>query len=308
MKNKIVGFIFAFILFLIASVIVFNSINLVFSVVSNYKSISAVSLAPIPLLIFTFEIVAIMISAYRIIVLKRDLYQIKRFYSILMMILSVLGIVFSIILGTVVYHTFVGEYVFVAYPLIMLIIQIIFFIVSLLGFVFNSFGKGAKEIKEIDDEVATKYRHSVKHVFKTIGFVLFIIFAMERMGALLLLPMLASPVNWPLALPYYIQLIFPTLCLCLYLLYRDFNFLNKNRYMFIALVVVIGYSLFSMIFTISMSNLYGPNLINSIANIQHLERLVVYPVVFILMYIVCLVLPFISLIVKIIKTLKNKNS
>lgn len=282
------------VLFLLSAVITFYSLNLFYSVVSNYEAITKVIFVGFPMYMLVADIIAVMFFVYRSQILKKNSEHMRKLYLLLVLIFSTIGLVFSIITGTYVYGSFTKSYVFIGYPLVMLIVHALLVIAS--GYLF------AKTVKKINAEQITKNEHSTaKHVFFTIGMSLFLLFALDRLGALLLLPLLASPRNGHLAIPYYIQLAVPTIALVCALVYKNCDIKNKEAFKFISLLSIVVFSAFSMIFTIMMSKIYANDFVNTISNIQHIERLVKYPVVFGATYIIGLLLPLISLIIQFFK-------
>ena len=108
---------------LMIAVITFFTWNLISSLVSNYQSLTMTSISSLPMVMFMIELFVILFAVFDHIVLKRkDAYYYRK-YSLILASFAIVGIVTSILDGTIVYHTFVGDYIFIGFPLFMLIIH-----------------------------------------------------------------------------------------------------------------------------------------------------------------------------------------
>lgn len=296
MKN--LKFALSVIVALMLSIICYYVSNLFFSLVSNYAALSLTSISMLPLVFIFASLLTISILFYKVSVRQtKDVFFVRR-YSLLVSIFSLLGFVFAILCGTIVYHTFVGRYVFPGYPLFTLIINAI-----LLGLGVYEFVILTLKIKK--ENLVKGYKTSIKGGFKTFGIVMLSLFAMNRLGALLIVGVWYSPIDGAYVLPYVFQLLVPSLVLTTYILKTDF--LKEGNVPFYMLVGILGYSLFSLLYMVIVSHNAYPLTINPLSAIQSLERLTKMPIDFVVMYLVTIGLPSALLIRKLIIHLLNKK-
>ena len=292
----------ATLLVLMIGVITFFTWNLIFSFVSNYQSISATSLSGLPMIIFMIEIYVVLFGIFNYIVLqRRDAYFFRK-YSIITFSFAVVGIVTSIVCGTFVYHTFVGDYVFAAYPLFMLIIHILFLGISgYLGFV---------SIKQISQEKPEKsWKNARFYWVREVLVAFMLMFALEKLGGLVLLPLLYSSYDGVYVIPFYIQLLVPTFIFVSYMV--DRHYLHNKKVNIVLSSIALCYSILSLLYMFLMHkfmvNPY-PTLVNPLSPILQLERLVKKPYGFIILYAFCLIYSCVTLILNIIRLAKEKKA
>ncbi len=281
------------------SVISFYSFNLIFTVVANHKSLDAVSLSGLPLILFMIILIIILMAGWRFLKRKETDLYFARYYSIVVLAMSFVGFALSIVTGTFVYHTFVGPYVFTAYPLIMLIVYVL-----LMGGAAASIYLISKNIK--DNNVEKTYKGTVAYGFREAGIGILIAYALDRLGAFVLLPIYFSSYDGAVTIPYIIQLIIPAYVVFTYVTHEFFG-ANRKR-TFILSCVALGYTIFSLIYMIAMSKGNYPATINSLSMIQQFERLVTFPVSAIFLYGVSFVIPFLNALNNGIVLLREKKA
>lgn len=286
------------ILILMLSVIVFYTSNLLFSVVSNYEAVSKTSLAFLPLAFITAILVTLLICAYRFYIRKiNDMYFI-RLYSILILVFSVLGLAFSIVVGTYVYDGFTKRYIFHNYPLFTLIINVIFLLISGYGLFYS-------ERKIVKENAPRIYKSNAAYALRTLGVSMLLVFALNRLGAFCLLPIYYSTTDGAYLIPYYIQLLIPALIMVNYCIFENCG--QNRKIPLISSAIALGYTIFSLIYMIILSHNNYPLCLNAITAIQLFERLVKYPVNLLVMYVVSFSIPFLSLLNQFIKVIKNNK-
>lgn len=283
---------------LIVSVVTFFTFNLVFSAVSNYENVTRVILSLFPMFFFMCELVTLMMGAYYFFLKKRRDPYFFRQYSITLGVFALLGIVFSILTGTVVYHGFFKENIFDAYPFIMLLAH-----AAILGL---SLRFAIPACKTIAKEKPEKTFIVPKLYFVRMMFlVLIFVYALERLGAFTLLPVYYSDVDGAVVIPYFIQLLVPTLILVTYVIHEDF--LRNRKVTIILSSIAFGYSLFSMIYMLCVAHNAYPLTINPLSAINQFERLIRYPISHILLYGLSLLLSGLNLLNNVIMIIKGKR-
>ena len=133
-------------------------------------------------------------------------------------------------------------------------------------------------------------------------------FALERLGAFVLLPTYFSSYDGAYVIPLYIQLLIPTLCVALYMV--DRHWLHSKKLNIILLSIGFGYSLLSFIYMVCLPKMLGGNygpIVEPLAPIMQLERLIKSPYGFMILYALCFLFSGINLVLNIIRLLKEKK-
>lgn len=273
---------------LILSVIAFYTFNLIFIVVANHAALDIVILAGIPMILLFINLMIGLVAAYRFLmkkgIYKPDLYYV-RYYAYVIGAISLVGLGMSIFTGTAIYGSFVKDYVFKCYPLIMLIS----FVLMLTGCVYLIVSI-TKKIKT--EKIEKTYKGTFVFGLREAGISILAMYALERLGAFVLIPFYWSSYDSVYSLPYLIQLLVPTLVVVTYILHEDF--FRNRKLTFILSSSLLAYSLFSLIYMVAMSKGNYPLTINSLSPIQQFERLVCYPISAIILYGVSLLIPFLN--------------
>ena len=293
--------ILAVLLVLMVAVITFYTWNLIFSIVSNYQALTLVSLSGLPLIIFMCVIYALLFATFDYIVLKRHDPYLFRKYSIVVGCFSIVGIVCSIIDGTLIYGTFVGDYVFLAYPLFMLIVFVLLLGISVY-FAVISIRKIIQEKNEKPAKISKLYW------LREVLVALMLMFALERLGAFVLLPTYFSSFDGAYVIPFYIQLLVPTLCFVSYMV--DRHWLHNKKVNIILSSIALGYTLMSLTYMLILANAlkeFYPLIVNPLSPILQLERLIKLPIGFIVIYAFSLIYPLTQLCINIVKLIKEKK-
>ena len=298
---KLLKNVLATLVVLMVAVITFFAWNLITSIISNYQSMSIVAISGLPFIIFMITLYVILFGIFDYIVLKRrDPYLFRKF-SIFVFVLSVLGIVTSILDGTIVYHTFVGDYVFAGYPLFMLIIFSLLLCASgYFGFI---------SIRQIVKEKPEKtWQNGKLYWLRETLVALMLIFALERLGGFVLLPLIYSSFDGAYVIPVYIQLLVPTLCFVSYMV--DRHWLHNKKVNIIFSSIALGYTVISLTYMLILANAFKdiyPLIVNPLSPIMQLERLVTKPVGFIVLYGFSIIYPLTMLIINVVKLVKEKK-
>lgn len=283
-------------LLLMISVITFFTFNLIFSLVSNYAAITLTTMSCVPMVMFMCEIVVFCFAIFNYKVLKRNDHYFFRKYSIIIGSFALIGVVFSIICGTVIYHTFVGDYVFDFYPLIMLIAHSLFLILS-------SY-RAYVSIKEITlNKPKREWKNPKLYWLRELFIAEMFVFALERLGAFVLLPMYFSSYDGIYVLPVYIQLLVPTLTFITYMIHE--HWLHNRKVTIVLSAIGFGYTVLSMTYILIIAKNSYPLVINPLTPIMQLERLTVYPIGFIILYGFSLLIPGFNLFNNVLKSIKE---
>jgi len=273
--------------------------NILFSVVSNYEAITNVILAGGPLLFFGLILECVAIYFYRNIVkhIHDDLS--KKQISLMVAIFGTCGMITSICCGTFVYHSFFASYIFTAYPLIMLIANAVFTAVSVQNFVFYT--RKMKQTKEVIIRKTT-----FKEVIRTIGVIFLLIYSLDRLGAFFLTPVFYSRNNGYMALPYYLQLSVPFALVASFLIYRDIlKGKARDKFGTISTIVILIVSILTTAYTGIMSRYTYPYFVQTVSSIQHFERLITFPIDYVVMVIITCVLQVLNLLDHFVKYIKS---
>ena len=291
----------ATLLVLMIAVITFFTWNLIISFVSNYQALSPTSLSSLPMVIFMIEIFVVLYALFDYICLgRRDAYLFRK-YSIIVGSFALAGIAFSIVAGTYVYHTFIGDYVFSAYPLFMLIIHALFLGISeYIGFI---------AFREISQEKPEKTWKNPRFSWvRRVLIAFMLMFAFEKLGAVVLLPLLWSSYDSVYVIPFYFQLLVPMFLFVAYMV--DRHWLHNKKVNIILLSIGFGYSLLSFIYMVCLPKMLGGNygpIVEPLAPIMQLERLIKSPYGFMILYAFCFLFAGINLVLNIIRLLKEKK-
>jgi len=295
---KILRNILAVLVVLMISVITFFSFNLLFSFVSNYQAISKTSLSWIPMMMFMCEIYVALFAIFNYVDLKRKDVYFWRKYSIMMGCFALVGLATSIVVGAFVYGTFVGDYVFVAYPLVMLLVHTL-----LLGLsCYIAFVSIRLIIKEKPERM-WKNKHSYR--VKEFAIAQLLVFGMEKLGSIVLLPLIWSSYDSVYVIPFYIQLLMPMALFVVYMI--DQHWKHSMKLNVILYGSILAYSLFSLIYMLVASHNNYPTFVNPLSPIMQLERLVTSPIGFVILYLVSVFTSFVLLIGSASKIIVDKK-
>ena len=259
------------------------------------------SISSLPMVVFMCQLFVMLYAAYDHNVLKRkDAYFYLK-YSIILGCFAIVGIVTSILDGTIVYHTFTGDYIFAGFPLFMLIIHGVLLGISLYLLI-PSIIEICKEKPE--KPVKNPRFFGVRRVL--VAFML--MFALEKLGGLVLLPIYWSSYDSGYVVPFLIQFLVPTFLVVCYFIDRQYK--HDKKLNIILLSSAFGYSLLSMIYMLILCNIWKGfymNIANPLSPIMQLERLLTKPLGAIILYAFCFLYSGINLVLNIIRYLKEKK-
>ena len=287
---------------LMIAVITFFTWNLIASFVSNYQSLSMTSISSFPMIALMIELFVILFAIFEHVELKRrDAYFYKK-YSIILLCFALVGIVTSILDGTIVYHTFIGDYIFFAFPLFMLIIHAVFLGISLYLLI--------PSIMQICKEKPEKTWKNTRFYWVRQTLVAFMLmFALEKLGGLVLLPIYWSSYDSGYVVPMLIQFLVPIFLFVAYMIDRYFK--HDKKLNIILLSIALGYTILSMTYMLIMCIVWKGfymNIANPLSPILQLERLITRPLGAIILYAFCLLYSGINLVLNIVRLAKEKKA
>ena len=273
-KNVILAWIF---IAIFASFTAFYTTNLILFDVGNntygFQDLGIiVSLAGF---IVTLDFVVLTIFIIRSLKNKNNMRQFVKTYSTIIAAFSLVGIVCSILTGTVFYSSLLAPYPFPGYGLICLIIHSLSLVASLLiRFYF---------VKKLPEDTETK-KLTFKQVMKSIGYGLLFYFAYDRLGALLCAPIYVEPSTLYMTFLFYIYLTVPMMVVVyVSLFYFDITTDNSKGKIIFA-IVIIALNLFTGLPTILIGWL-NPLFVSTVSPAVGLERLASMPVVILIHFV-----------------------
>lgn len=296
MLKKNIGFTISAILVLAISLLVFYVSNFIFIIIGNHAALDLVIFAGFPMYLITASVVTFFISSYRYQIKNQKDSYFVRHYGRLYTVFGFIGLLFSLFVGVVVYKSFFKDYIFFGYP----------FFTALLNAGICAFGVylWIKSQKKINKGEQRTFKPDWKYNLKTLGLTLLLLFALNRLGAFLLIPCYYSDIDGAWTLPYLFELLVPATCMVAYCV-KD----NKkdSKIPLISGIICLSYSIISLIYMIVVSVGRYPLTLNSLSVIQQLERLIKIPSAFILLYAVSILIPLISIILHLIKSKKENH-
>ncbi|MBO4667723.1 MAG: hypothetical protein J5666_06355 [Bacilli bacterium] len=174
-------------------------------------------------------VILVMLVLYIIRVYKHPDCQkrISRLYLIIAIVMGVIGVVGAVLGGVKVYGTFTGKHPFPGYLIIFMILNILIIGCAVCGLVF------LKKMKEDTGKV----KINAKHVFKTIGWFLFISMMFNRLGMLLGASSYIYLRNLYKTFPFYLYLLMPVF-LGVLVLMSPFEILDRKKRFILGLVAL----------------------------------------------------------------------
>ena len=191
--------------------------------------------------------------------------RISRLYLIIASVIGLIGIVGAILGGVKVYGTFVGKHPFPGYLIIFMILNILVLGAAICGLVF---------LKKMKDDTG-KVKVGPKHVFKTIGWFLFISMMFNRFGMFLGMPAYIYLRNLYLTFPFYIYLLMPVF-LGVLIAMKNFELLDRKKLFLMGLIALgVNVVLFAYIALMGINN---TAFVSSLSQCMPLERMASKPI------------------------------
>lgn len=269
----------------LASVVVFMATNMLMSDVANYENgfSGKLVISTIPFFVFVVEIISFLIFFVRYLN-RSQIYRNSqiRSYSIQFVVHSFIGIVTTILAGTLVYGSFLAPYPFSGALIIALIVHILFFSFSL----FVAIYMGVHRLPEEE-----RYVYGFSHVFMTILWAVFAFFALNKLGAFFYSFFYMDYQYFWFTIIFYISLLSPALILLyLTLVKLGMKATNFKKQEIIVWSNLLSLGLIGAIYTTIVGS-QNPLLVSLISPAMPIERLLTIPVEAILLYGVSIIVP-----------------
>ena len=174
--------------------------NMFFSDIGNMSAVGPKGfITTSPALMFAALFPTCFLYVLRYYLRPKTFKRMTRLYVIIAMALSFVGLLCTILSGVMVYGSFVKPYPFPGYLIIFLVLHILVL------------GGGAFALVKLQKlpEDEERFKVTVKHVFKTLGWFLFTSLAMERFGLFVASPVYIYWRNFYMTFPFYLFLLVP---------------------------------------------------------------------------------------------------
>lgn len=269
MKKK-TSIIFMIVTAIVGSFITFYSINLLMSDLSNmfYGVHDAYFVSSLPLFVISVDFVMFYIFLLRY--TRYPMYKkaLIKLYSTFLVINSIVGIITSILTGTLIYKSFIKPFPFPSYTLVLLTLNIILLVVGI--YIKNKVLKGMEEDKE-------KKKIKVKYALYSGVIFLLILYAFNKFGAFIWSPIYIQTSTLYLTFPFYLSLICPIALVVHITIYFLDGYKNKEVLSLIIICLVGGLSTLISIAVLILGASY-PEFISAISPCLPLERLATMPI------------------------------
>lgn len=294
-KNPLITLI---ILSIPGAVICFYATNLVLSDIANmfYMAPTKDFISSIPIFFIGIEFVMAAINFLHLALYPTEMKRLLRLNAIAFTAISLIGAVCSILTGIIIYGSFAAPYPFPAATIITLMYHLI--MVILASFVICRCGKTDPSA----ETAKTRIRRAVQWLLS----VIFIYYAFDRLGAVILAVTYAQTSTLYKTIPFYISLLIPVLLLLHHCLYRLDLYRNRHsagiKYSIIYLAAHIALSAY--VFAIGSRD---TQFVAAISPALGIERLLTKPIITIVHFIL-LTLPIIAtLLTAAIRKAKQKS-
>ena len=263
-KNKKHLVLSLILLSIISSIVVFFAANLLLSDVANitYVFVDKLIFVSIPALCVSISFVASTIMVFRLNNNPDGIYQYIRFYGILLSVVSLIGVIFSILSGTIVYGSFLVPYPFSGYLILCIIINMLILIYSLYCVIKYSknYQKGEKR------SILAKILHGIYSFFVGLG----VFLSFERFGALLYSPLYIQIRSLGITWIFYVSLLIPLAFVVLIAAKHINNFDKKKTLKTFIIYTIIS---FAVLFSVLMLNFNSTLYLSAVSPADSLDRL-----------------------------------
>ena len=185
---------------LLGSLFAILGANMFFSDIGNMSAVGPKGfITTFPALMFAALFPTCFLYVLRFYLRPKTFKRMTRLYVIIAMALSFVGLLCSILSGVMVYGSFVKPYPFPGYLIIFMVLHILVL------------GGGVYALIRLNKlpEDEERFKVNAKHVFKTLGWFLFISLAMERFGLFVAAPVYIYWRNFYMTFPFYLFLLVP---------------------------------------------------------------------------------------------------
>ena len=279
---------------LLGSLFAILGANMFFSDIGNMSAVGPKGfITTFPALMFAALFPTCFLYVLRYYLRPKTFKRMTRLYVIIAMALSFVGLLCSVLSGVMVYGSFVKPYPFPGYLIIFMILHAI----VLGGGVFALI----KLQKLPEDE--ERFKVTAKHVFKTIGWFLFISLAMERFGLFVASPLYIYWRNFYMTFPFYLFLLVPAFLGSVKVLDVLGCFPTNQQKLILSISGIC--CTVCLFVAIAIPGMLNTSYVSSVSTAMPLERLASKPVEIIIHLASCLAVGIIML-VQSIKAIKQK--
>lgn len=217
---------------ILGSFVNFYAFNLLCSDIANsfmQFNLEVQIIATFPALFISIDFVLITLFLMKYVNKAEPVRRLCKKYLIILGSFSLLGVITSILTGTIVYHSFVGDFIFPCYPLIGLIAHSLLLVGSCVLFflVHKYLPKGDQA-----------YRPSFKQVISTIGHAIFMYYVFNRFGVVLWAPTFIQWRTFGITWIFYLWMLLPIATLILSIIGEMRWYIKKRRYNIISHSVI----------------------------------------------------------------------
>lgn len=185
---------------LLGSLFAILGANMFFSDIGNMSAVGPKGfITTFPALMFAALFPTCFLYVLRFYLRPKTFKRMSRLYVIIAMALSFVGLLCSILSGVVIYGSFVKPYPFPGYLIIFMVLHALVL------------GGGVYALIRLNKlpEDEERFKVNTKHVFKTLGWFLFISLAMERFGLFVAAPVYVYWRTFYMTFPFYLFLLVP---------------------------------------------------------------------------------------------------
>lgn len=228
---------------LFASFVTFYAVNLLMSDLANYAT-STYLISSFPMAFLSASLILMVLYIVRINKYPSNKKYFTKKYLIALLVLSVLGLITSILTGTICYGSFGAPYPFAGYSIIMLVMFALMILALVFGLVVC-----IPKMKE-DKESFKKPKH---HVIYGIFLGIALAYSFNKFGAFLWLPVYAQWRLFDLTFIYFLSLITPMFYLMI-VVFKELKMI-KEKSIKVLLVVLLSLVIVSHIYTIIVGSI-----------------------------------------------------
>ena len=254
---------------IIGSLVCFYAINLILSDVANmfYMTLTKDFISSLPMFFIALDFVVLSILVMRQYMRPHYRKAQGRFYCLLVMIISVLGVVSSVLTGTMVYHSFTVPYPFPGAVLICLFWHVAAFAAAFAG---------RRKFAALPDD-PKKRKFSVSYTVYTVILFILTFYSYNRFGAFLWMPVYVQLRTLSLTFTFYLSLLLPLLLwgfMCIYV-FKFHVGRPKLGFIYVSIVMVLNIIMAYVVLKIGMSN---TQFVSAVSPALAIERLLTKPV------------------------------
>jgi hypothetical protein len=251
--------------FLLSSLLAVFTTDMILNVVVNKGGDMKIFTGLVPAFL-SVVLVIVFLGTLRVYLRPNSRKKAIKLYTLLILIFSGIGAIVTILSGIVDYHSLVKPYPFPGFNLIFLIGYVLLAGCAAFARFFLA--------KKIEDDTE-EFHVNAKHVFKTIGWFLFISLTMNRTGVFFISPFFIQWRLFGLTFVYYIFLLVP-LCLGIVKILRLLGYMNNQKVNLITSIVLCAVTVGLIVAVVVLGSTHS-EFISAISHAMGLERIASFP-------------------------------